>query len=138
MPRLPGPLIRFLTDAMFRVFRNRLFMGNPVLRLTTVGARSGQERHTVLSYFPEGDSAWIIIASAGGAISHPAWYHNMARHPDQVWIEMGKRKVKVRPQTLEGEERARAWQRVVDKAPGYNGYLTKTDRQIPVVRLSMD
>ena len=43
----------------------KLFMGFPVLVLTTVGAKSGQERSTVLGGFPDGDNAWLIIASKG-------------------------------------------------------------------------
>ena len=136
MPRLPGPLTRSFTEVMYRIFRKRPFMGMSILRVTTVGARSGQQRHTVLSYFPDGNDAWLIVGSAGGAITHPAWYFNMARHPDQVWIEFGSRKLKVRPQTLQGEARARAWKRIVDVAPQYAGYLSKTDREIPVIRLS--
>jgi deazaflavin-dependent oxidoreductase (nitroreductase family) len=130
--------MRFFTELMYRIFRNRSFMGNPVLRLTTVGARSGQERHTVLTYFPDGAKAWLIVGSAGGAIAHPAWLFNMARHPDQVWIELGSRKLKVRPHTLEGDDRARSWKRIVDQSPAYGTYTTKTDREIPVIRLAAD
>jgi deazaflavin-dependent oxidoreductase (nitroreductase family) len=59
----------------------------------------------------------------------------MARNPDKVWIEMGKRKLKVEPESLKGDERAEAWRRIVSLAPGYAAYQEKTDRQIPVVRL---
>jgi deazaflavin-dependent oxidoreductase (nitroreductase family) len=137
MPRLPGPLMRLMSDTMFKIFRNRRFMGFRVLMLTTIGARTGQPRRSVLGYFtdPAEPDTWIIVASAAGAARHPAWYFNLAKHPDQVWIEVGKTKRKVRPVLLTGNERAAAWQRVVAEAPSYAGYETRTDRQIPVVRL---
>jgi deazaflavin-dependent oxidoreductase (nitroreductase family) len=75
------------------------------------------------------------VASAAGSARHPAWYFNLAKHPDQVWIEVGDAKLKVRPTLLSGEERAAAWQRVIREAPQYAAYETKTDRQIPIVRL---
>jgi hypothetical protein len=53
----------------------------------------------VLGYFsdPADSDAWIIVASAAGAAKHPAWYFNLARPPDQVWIEVGSTKRRVRP-----------------------------------------
>ncbi len=38
-------------------------------------------------------------------------------------------------QLLEGEERATAWARIIGEAPQFEGYTTKTDRELPVVRL---
>jgi deazaflavin-dependent oxidoreductase (nitroreductase family) len=127
--------MRLVNRVIFTIFRNRKFLGGNLLMLTTVGARSGEQRRSTLGYFPDGN-AWLIIGSAAGAAKHPAWFFNMAKHPDQVWVEIGSRKVKVKPQTLKGEERAQAWQRVVAEAPNYAGYETKTDREIPIVRLS--
>ncbi len=60
----------------------------------------------------------------------------MAKNPNQVWAEVGKRKFKVRPQSLKGAEREAAWQRVIAASPSYAGYQQKTDREIPIVRLS--
>jgi deazaflavin-dependent oxidoreductase (nitroreductase family) len=51
-------------------------------------------------------------------------------------VEIGNQKIKVTPETLKGEARAQAWQRVVANAPGYGAYESKTDREIPVIRLS--
>jgi deazaflavin-dependent oxidoreductase (nitroreductase family) len=108
-----------------------------VLRLNTVGARSGQPRRSTLGYFAESDTAWVIIGSAGGAARHPAWVYNIARHPDQVWVELGNRsgQTKVQPELLKGEERAALWRRIIQAAPNYTAYEIKTDREIPLVRL---
>jgi deazaflavin-dependent oxidoreductase (nitroreductase family) len=110
--------------------------GRPLLYLTTVGAKSGERRTAVVMPFAEGDDAWLVVGSKGGAASHPAWFHNLAAHPDQVEIEFEGRKTAVTPQTLSGDERATAWQRIITERPGFAEYETKTDRQIPVIRLT--
>jgi deazaflavin-dependent oxidoreductase (nitroreductase family) len=112
------------------------FQGMDVLYLTTVGAKSGEKRQSTISRFADGDDAWLVVASYGGATHHPAWYHNIAAHPDQVWIEFGGRQMRVTPRQLEGDERAQAWQRITENQPRYAGYQTKTDRAIPIIRLS--
>jgi deazaflavin-dependent oxidoreductase (nitroreductase family) len=138
MPRLPLAHMRFVTDLIFRIYRKRRFMGFRLLRLTTIGARTGRERRTVLGYFddPANPEARIIVASAAGSARHPAWYFNLAKHPDKVWIEVGDEKLQVQAELLSDGERMAAWQRVVAEAPSYAAYPTKTDRQIPLVRLT--
>jgi deazaflavin-dependent oxidoreductase (nitroreductase family) len=111
------------------------FQGQDLLYLTTVGAKSGQKRQATVGRFADGDNSWLVVASVGGAVSNPAWYHNIAAHPDQVWAEIGHQQFRVTPQQLEGEERAQAWQRITTANPRYAGYETKTDRAIPVIRL---
>ena len=112
------------------------FMGFPVLVLTTVGARSGKERSTVLGGFPDGQDSWLIIGSKGGAATNPGWLHNIAHNPDQVWAQVGGRKFKVRCESLSGKERDDAYARVAAAAPQYASYPKKTDREIPVLRLT--
>ena len=112
------------------------FQGMDLLYLTTVGAKTGQKRQSAVARFPDGDDAWLVVASAGGSAHHPAWYHNIAAHPDQVWIEVGGRQLRVTPMQLDGEARAQAWQRITQLQPRFAGYEQKTDREIPVIRLS--
>jgi deazaflavin-dependent oxidoreductase (nitroreductase family) len=112
------------------------FQGMDLLYLTTVGAKSGQKRQSTVARFADGDDAWLVVASAGGAARHPAWYHNIAAHPDQVWIEFGGKQMHVTPTQLEGDARAQAWQRITQSQPRYLGYERKTDRAIPVIRLA--
>jgi deazaflavin-dependent oxidoreductase (nitroreductase family) len=82
-----------------------------LLYLTTVGAKSGQKRQSTVARFPDGEDAWLVVASAGGSAHHRAWYHNIAAHPDQVWIEFGGRSLQVTPLNSTGA-RAQAWQRI--------------------------
>ncbi len=111
-------------------------LGLPLLLLTTVGARSGKRRSTLLQCLPEGDDAWLVVASRAGSASHPAWFLNMARNPDQIWIEIGNRKLRVRAESLGGAEREEVWRRIVSAAPVNGTFQAKTDRVIPVVRLT--
>jgi deazaflavin-dependent oxidoreductase (nitroreductase family) len=119
---------------LYRATGGRL--GSSALLLTTVGARSGEQRVAWLRRFDEGDGRWLVVGSAGGAAKHPAWVHNLARSPDNVWVEVGRERYKVTPELLHGEERATAWERIVAEAPQFAGYLKQTDREIPVVRLT--
>ncbi len=112
--------------------------GRPLLLVTTVGARSGERRQVLLGRFPDGESAtsWIVTGTAGGSAAHPAWFLNMARNPDRVWVETDGREIRVRPESLEGAERDAAWERIVALAPSFGRYPKATDRLIPVVRLT--
>ena len=112
------------------------FQGMDLLYLTTVGAKSGQKRQSTVTRFPAGEDSWLVVASAGGSVHNPAWYHNIAAHPDQVWIEFGGREIRVTPTQLAGDERAQAWERITESQPRYAGYQRKTDRPIPVIRLA--
>ena len=69
------------------------------------------------------------------AAHNPSWYLNLAAHPDQVSIELPGRKLRVTPQPLHGAARDEAWQRIIAAQPRFAKYETKTDRNIPVVRL---
>jgi deazaflavin-dependent oxidoreductase (nitroreductase family) len=68
-------------------------LGFDALVLTTIGRKSGRERQTPVGWFPGKDDGWLIVASAAGAARNPAWFHNLAAHPDKVWMEMPGRKV---------------------------------------------
>jgi deazaflavin-dependent oxidoreductase (nitroreductase family) len=131
-----------VTRAVMRVMTNwhrrsgDKFQGMDLLYLTTVGAKSGQKRQSTVTRFEDGDDAWLVVASAGGSAHNPAWYHNIAAHPDQVWIEFGGRQLRVTPTQLSGEARDQAWERITKSQPRYAGYQSKTDRPIPVIRLA--
>jgi deazaflavin-dependent oxidoreductase (nitroreductase family) len=118
------------TDRMSRM------MKFPLVLLTTKGAKSGEERVVALGGFQEGDDAWLIVASKGGSKTHPSWLNNMIKHPEDIWLEVGKRKMKVHAEALTGAAREKAYGRVAAEAPNYGEYPKKTDRVIPVIRLT--
>jgi deazaflavin-dependent oxidoreductase (nitroreductase family) len=111
-------------------------MGFPVVLLTTVGAKTGKEHTHVLGGFADGDDTWLVVASKGGAATHPAWFINLAKSPDKIWLQVGDRKLAVKAESLQGAEREAALARVAAIAPRYGEYQVKTDREIPVVRLT--
>ena len=136
IPRRLMALLARIPVALQRLSRGRLKMhGHPLLLLTTVGARTGQPRTSMVSQFPNSDGSKLIVASFGGAAKHPAWYFNLAKHPGHVFIEQNGSRIRVQATSLAGEEREAAWQRIVRVAPGFAEYQRKTDREIPVVRL---
>jgi F420H(2)-dependent quinone reductase len=115
--------------------RMKVAMGQPILLLHTVGARSGEPRTSPLLYTPHGEG-FVVVASKAGASHHPAWYHNLRAHPDAVAVEVGGRRIPVRPRLVEGAERADLWRRVNDNYNGYETYQGRAgSRTIPVVLL---
>jgi deazaflavin-dependent oxidoreductase (nitroreductase family) len=110
--------------------------GQQVLVVETVGAKSGAIRRIPLQYAIDGDDL-VLIASAGGAPKHPAWYHNLKKHPDvKVWANRGRSGDYV-AHVAEGEERERKWARAVELYPGYETYQVRAGaREIPVIALS--
>jgi deazaflavin-dependent oxidoreductase (nitroreductase family) len=129
-------LMRFVNNtAAGRIRRKGRMMGFNGLILTTIGAKTGSERTNPVGWFPGPDGSWLIVASAAGASGNPAWYHNIAAHPDQVTIEVEGHKIPVTAEQLHGTERDQAWQQIAAAAPRFDGYQRKTDRELPVIRL---
>jgi deazaflavin-dependent oxidoreductase (nitroreductase family) len=121
---------------VYRATKGKLFgrMGkSPILLLNTVGRKSGKKRTTPLLYVMDGED-FVLIASKGGAPTHPAWYLNLMANPD-VAVEVGDREVRVRAEEVSGAEKTRLWQKMVEMYPTYDDYQTKTEREIPLLVL---
>jgi F420H(2)-dependent quinone reductase len=104
--------------------------GLPVVVVTSLGARSGKLRKTPLMRV-EHEGSYALVASQGGAPTHPVWYHNLVSHPE-VDIQDGPDKRSYRVREVSGEERAAWWERAVAAFPDYADYQTRTEREIPV------
>lgn len=111
-------------------------IGFDVAILTTIGHRSGTERRSQVCWFPGNDGSWLIVAAAGGTRVNPAWYYNIAAHPDQVRIEIDGRNIEVTAEQLHGAERAQAWQQITAAAHRFSGFQEQTDREFPILRLT--
>jgi deazaflavin-dependent oxidoreductase (nitroreductase family) len=112
---------------------NHITGGAPVLLLTTIGRKTGRRRTNPLLYVADGDG-YAVVASAGGAPKHPAWYLNLGSNPE-VQVQVKSRRFDARAETAGHEDRARLWSQLTAIWPAYDTYQTKTTRQIPVVRL---
>lgn len=132
------PVAKLLNKFAERQIRKsgKAFGAMPALVLTTVGAKSGLERTSPLAYFPAGEGKWLIVASYAGAASNPAWYHNIAANPDRVRIDIAGRVVDVTVEELHGAERDEAWKQITAASDRFAGYQEKTDRRLPVLRLT--
>jgi deazaflavin-dependent oxidoreductase (nitroreductase family) len=106
------------------------FANMPLLLLTMKGAKSGQHRTTPVAYTRDGDR-YVIIASKGGADTHPDWYHNLTKHP-QVTLEVGTEKFEARASEAHEPERSRLYAAQAMLMPGFAEYEKKTKRKIPV------
>lgn len=135
MPR--GPVMRLVNKLATRRVRGTggQAMGMDLLVLHTVGRKSGEERTTPLARFSAPDGGWYVVASANGAVENPAWYLNMAAHPDRVSVELDGQRFPIDAEELHGDDRAAAWDLITREVPRFTKYEEKTDRLIPVVRL---
>jgi F420H(2)-dependent quinone reductase len=80
-----------------------------MMRLTSVGRRSGQERHAILAYFEDGPDL-VTMAMNGWGEAEPAWWLNLQASPDAtVQLPDGPRVVHARAATQ--DERPRLWSR---------------------------
>lgn len=110
------------------------FNSDQLVLLHSIGAKSGEERVSPLMSFPD-DNGWLIVASKAGAPTNPAWYYNLLAHPDTT-VEFGTETYEVTATVLTAEERAPLWADVTANNPGFAAYEEKTDRTIPLVRLT--
>ena len=106
--------------------------GLPVVIFTTRGRKSGKIRKMPLMRV-EHDGAYAMVASQGGAPTHPVWYHNLKADPEALTVQDGAEVIDATARELTGAEREEWWQRAVAAYPSYAVYQTKTDRQIPVL-----
>lgn len=105
----------------------------PILLLTTRGRKSGAMRTLPLIY-RKVNRAYVIIASKGGAPSHPAWYLNLVEKP-ACEIQVAHDHFRVSARTAQGSERETLWGKMAQIYPPYNDYQAATTRVIPVVIL---
>lgn len=109
--------------------------GMTVVKLTTVGNKSGLERVTMLtSPLVEGDMV-VLVASFRGGPNHPAWYHNLRARPRVRAARRGA-DMEMEATILGGDERAGLWARVTALEPRYADYQSRTEREIPLIVLN--
>ena len=103
----------------------------PVIIVTNTGRKTGAIRKTPLMKVADGDN-YVLVASRGGAPTHPVWYYNLQANPN-VEIRDGVDVYSMRVRQVEGgAEKQRLWDIAVEAFPPYQEYQEKTDRAIPV------
>jgi len=108
--------------------------GRPIILLTSLGAKSGKLRKTPLMRV-EHEGSYAVVASRGGAPTHPVWYHNLVANP-LVELQDGAERKDYLAREATGEERSQWWQRATATWPAYDDYQKKTERVIPVFVLT--
>jgi deazaflavin-dependent oxidoreductase (nitroreductase family) len=105
-----------------------------MMRLRTVGRRSGEERVAILAYYEDGPDL-VTMAMNGWADAEPAWWLNLQARPDAtVDLPGGSREVCAR--AANAEERPRLWARWAALDKGLDGYAARRSRETAVVILS--
>jgi deazaflavin-dependent oxidoreductase (nitroreductase family) len=123
--------------AEFRATGGRVsgaWVGTPVLLLHHVGRRSGTRRVTPLAYSCHSRGRLVVVATNGGAATHPAWLHNLRARPD-VAIEVGAETITVQASEADGREREELWAEIVQQYPDVGRFASQTRRTITLVVL---
>ena len=114
------------------------YWGPKLVVLHTIGAKTGEERLSPVVGF-ERDGGWQVVASKGGAPENPAWYHNLTANPEfdiEALVDGEVVTVPVRATQVADADWKSAYDAIVAEEAQFGDYLTKTDRQIPVIQLS--
>lgn len=124
-------LLRRLTGGRITLLS---FAGLPELFLTVAGRRSGTPRTTPLLCVPS-DGTWLVAGSNWGGPKAPQWVGNLIA-ADSATVGFHGRDTVVSASLLLGDERATAWREMLELWPNYAKYASRTDREIPVFRLT--
>jgi deazaflavin-dependent oxidoreductase (nitroreductase family) len=122
-PRALISLFWRLHRGLVRVSGGRVGLRHPesgrtmgMLRLTTIGRRSGTARTVILGYVPAGDG-FATLAMNGWGAADPAWWLNLQAAPDAT-VDLGAGPIRVRARAAEGAERDGLWTSIAQH-PGW-------------------
>jgi deazaflavin-dependent oxidoreductase (nitroreductase family) len=112
-----------------------LLTGLPTLMITTTGARTGRQRTTPLVGLIDRERV-VLVASYFGSHHHPAWYHNLRRHPG-AQVSFNGRSGSYVAREADGAEYESYWRQAVELYAGYGAYKQRTGaRHIPILVLT--
>ena len=121
-PRVPHWLIRTIWLVHRRAYAitgGRLGLRTPtphrwgMLRLTTVGRRSGRTRAAILGFIEDGPNI-VVPAMNGWMDPDPAWWLNLQAHPEATIQLPGGDIRAVTARAAQPGERDRLWRALVD------------------------
>ena len=105
-----------------------------MMRLRTVGRRTGEERAAILGYFEDGPDL-VTMAMNGWADAEPAWWLNLQARPDTI-VELKDGPRAVHARAADPDERPRLWAKWAVYDKGLDGYAARRSRETAVVILS--
>ena len=138
-PRWFVRLAWYTHRGLYRITGGRFGLRRPktgqwgMMRLTTIGRRSGQERSVILGYIEDGPNL-ITMAMNGWADPEPAWWLNLQAHP-QATVDVGQSQRRVKGRAAEGEERSRLWARWREIDENLDGYAGQRSGETALVIL---
>ena len=106
-----------------------------MLRLRTVGRRSGRERSAILGYFEDGADL-VTMAMNGWGDAEPAWWLNLQAHPD-VTVDLADGSRAVHAHIASPDERPRLWARWAAYDKDLDAFAARRSRETAVVILSL-
>jgi len=128
-----------LQRALYAVTRGRLGLRTAtadhqgMMRLRTIGRRSGAERKAILAYFEDGPNL-VTMAMNGWADPEPAWWLNLLASPDTI-VDLPDGPRAVHGRAAGDDERPRLWARWAHYDGDLEGYAALRSRQTQVVIL---
>ncbi len=105
-----------------------------MMRLRTVGRRTGEERTAILAYFEDGPDL-VTMAMNGWADAEPAWWLNLQAHPD-VTVDLPGGPRAVHGRAANPDERPRLWARWAAYDKDLDAFAARRSRETAVVILS--
>jgi F420H(2)-dependent quinone reductase len=125
--------------ALFSVTGGRLGLRNPtadrygLMRVRTVGRRTGEERIAILGYFEDGPDL-VTMAMNGWADPEPAWWLNLQARPDAT-VELADGSRAIHARAADKDERPRLWARWAHYDKDLDRYAALRSRETQVVIL---
>ena len=122
----PRPLIRtfwVLHRLAYRLTGGRFGLSRPepgarfgMMRIHSVGRRSGRSRIAIVGYYEDGPNL-VTLAMNGWGAADPAWWMNLQANPDTV-VDLADGPRAVRARAATAAERERLWA-TFDDYPGW-------------------
>jgi deazaflavin-dependent oxidoreductase (nitroreductase family) len=101
----PNPLLKVLFKFPVPIYRGpiaELLKSRCVLRLTTIGRRSGQPRTVCVSFMPL-EGRYVVFSGFG---IHSHWYQNLRANPE-VTMQVGRQRLRATAHVVEDPGRRR-------------------------------
>ena len=105
-----------------------------MVTITMTGRKTGRPRAVHLAcVHDEGDI--LLVASAMGQTTHPAWRYNLEANPECEVQTLGE-SYRARARVLSDDEKTQIWDKMRAQIPMIHVYEKRTDRNIRVFRLT--